>query len=89
MEHILSEVVLTALKFIVIQTGRVLVWLTSWGHWRGEALLGEEGRMYGAAGALSFVRDGQRVITDIGLQFIGAAFYGVLLVVLFLYAAWG
>ena len=89
MEHLLVEVILAALKFIVIQTGRALVWLTSWGHWRGETLLGEEARIYGAAGALSFVRDGQRVITDIGRQFIGAAFYGVLLGVLFWYAARG
>lgn len=83
----MDEVVSAALKFVVIQTGRAIVWLISFGHWRGEALFGEEAQIYGPAGAFSFIRDGQRVITDIGLQFFGAAFYVVLLVVLVAYAA--
>lgn len=83
----MDEVIAAGLQFVVIQTGRGLVWLISFGRWRGEALLGEEARIYGPAGALSFVRDGQRVITDMGLQFFGAAFYVVLIVVLVAYAA--
>jgi hypothetical protein len=66
------------LGVIAIQTGRVVVWLVSFGKWRGEPLFGDEGRIYGAAGALSFVRDGKRVITDTGLLFVGVAFYVVL-----------
>lgn len=83
----MDEIVVAALKFLVIQTGRVIAWSVSFGHWRGEALSGEEARIYGAAGALSFIRGGQRVITDIGLQFLGAAFYVVLLLILVAYAA--
>lgn len=83
----MDEVIGAGLQFVVIQTGRGIVWLISFGRWRGDALFGEEARKYGPAGALSFVRDGQRVITDIGLQFFGAAFYVVLLVVLVAYAA--
>lgn len=83
----MDEVIVAGLRFVVIQTGRAFVWLISFGRWRGEALLGDEARIYGPAGALSFVRDGQRVITDIGLQFFGAAFYIALIVVLGAYAA--
>ena len=57
----------------MIQIGRLAVWLFSLGRWRGEPLFGDEGRIFGAAGALSFVRDGQRVITETGLLFAGIA----------------
>jgi len=60
----MDEIIGGVLGIIAIQTGRVLVWLVSFGKWRGEPLFGDEGRIYGAAGALSFVRDGRRVITD-------------------------
>jgi len=65
---------------VVTQTGRIVVWAVSFGRWRGEPLLEEEGRIYGAAGALSFVRDGQRVITDTGSFLVGIAVYIVLLI---------
>ena len=64
----------------VRQTGQLVVRLITRGRWRGEDLRGDEGRIYGPAGALSFVRDGQRVITNTGLSFIGSAFYVFLLV---------
>lgn len=67
------------LGVIAIQTGRVLVWCVSLGKWRGEPLFGDEGRIYGAAGALSFVRDGTRVVTETGLSLVGGAFYLALL----------
>jgi len=35
----------------------------------------DEARIYGPAGALSFVRDGQRVVTALGLSVVGGAFY--------------
>lgn len=72
---VLSEIIVAALGVITMQTGRAVVWLVSFGKWRGEPLFGEEARIYGAAGALSFVRDGRRVMTDTGLLFAGIAFY--------------
>ena len=77
----MDELLADVLGIFVRQTGRLVVWLITFGRWRGEPLLDDEGRIYGAAGALSFVRDGQRVITDTGLLFVGIAFYVVLLVV--------
>lgn len=44
-------------------------------------MFGDEGRIFGAAGALSFVRDGQRVITKTGLLFAGIAFLILLIFV--------
>ena len=78
MDAILGEV----LGVIAIQTGRIVIWLVSFGKWRGEPLFGDEGRIYGAAGALSFVRDGRRFITDTGLLAVGIAFYVALLAVI-------
>ena len=86
-ENRMDEIIAGVLGFIVTQTGRVVVWLVSFGQWRGEHLRGDEGRIYGAAGALSFVRDGRRIITDTGLLFFGIAFYVVLLLVTIVYAA--
>ena len=83
----MDELISGVLGFIVRQTGRIVVWLVSLGQWRGEQLLGDEGRIHGAAGALSFVREGRRVITDTGLLFFGIAFYVVLIVVTIAYAA--
>jgi len=67
------EIVGVALGYLTIQVGRLAIWMVSLGRWRGEQLLGDEGRIHGAAGALSFVRDGRRVITETGLLFAGTA----------------
>ncbi len=75
MDAVIGEI----LGVILVQSGRLVVWLITLGRWRGEPLFGNEGRIYGAAGALSFVRDGQRVITETGLLFIGIASYVVLI----------
>jgi hypothetical protein len=75
----MDEITGGVLGVIAIQTGRALVWLVSGGRWRGEPLFGDEGRIYGAAGALSLLRDGKRVITESGLSLIGGAFYLALL----------
>ena len=83
----MDEIIGGVLGVIAIQTGRLIVWLVSFGKWRGEPLFGEEGRIYGAAGALSFVRDGRRVITHTGLLFVGVAFYVVLFAVIIAFAA--
>ena len=83
----MDEIIAGVMGFIARQTGRVFVWLVSFGRWRGEQLLGDEGSIHGAAGALSFVRDGRRVITDTGLLFFGIAFYVVVFVVVIAYAA--
>jgi len=73
----MDEIIGGVLGVITIQTGRVVVWLVSFGKWRGEPLFGDEGRIYGSAGALSFVREGRRVITETGLLFVGVVFYVV------------
>jgi hypothetical protein len=78
----MDEIIGGVFGVIAVQTGRVIVWLVSFDKWRGEPLFGEEGRIYGAAGALSFVRDGKRVITETGLLFVGAVFYVVLLAII-------
>lgn len=76
----MDEIIGQILGVIAIQTGRALVWLVTAGRWRGEPLFGNEGRIYSAAGALTFLRDGKRVITKTGLSLIGGAFYLAFLV---------
>lgn len=83
----MDELIAGVLGFMVRQTGRVVVRFVSLGQWRGEQLLDDEGRIHSAAGALSFVREGRRVITETGLLFFGIAFYVVLLVVIMIYFA--
>jgi hypothetical protein len=76
-EFILS-LVASALDIACTLTGAWLVRLLSLGRWRGEDLNGHEARTHAAAGALTFVLDGQRVVTAVGLTLIGMAFYGLL-----------
>ncbi|WP_395669765.1 hypothetical protein [Rhodoferax sp.] len=83
----MDEIIGRMLEIIAVQTGRVIVWLVSFGNWRGEPLFGDEGRIYGAAGALSFVRDGRRVVTHTGLFFAGVFFYVALFAALIYLAA--
>lgn len=75
----MEELVTAVFSVVVTQTGRIVFWVVSFGRWHGEQLLKEEGRTYGSAGALSFVCDGQRVLADTGLLFVGIVFYVALL----------
>ncbi|MCB8748974.1 hypothetical protein LHU53_18965 [Rhodoferax sp. U2-2l] len=79
----MDDLLAAILVLLVRQTGQFLVRFVTRGRWRGEDLQGDEGRIYGPAGALSFVRDGQRVITNTGLSFIGSTFYVLLIVAAF------
>ena len=69
-------------EFVFVLTGRAVVWLISFGRWRGEEMTTNEALIYSAAGSLSLIRDGRRVITDTDLMFFGIAFYVLLAVVL-------
>lgn len=65
----------TAVDLFLVFTGKWIVHTISWGRWRSERSDSREGRLYGPAGALSFQRDGHRVLTSSGLLFLGLAFY--------------
>lgn len=67
----------TLMQVALVFTGRALVKGVSLGRWRGEHLKGTEGRVYAMAGALSFKRNGQRVVTGLGLLLAGGAFYAL------------
>jgi len=75
-----------SVEFVLIYTGKGVITTLSIGRWRGEQISKKEGRTYSAAGSLSFMRDGQRVITANGLFFAGLSFY-VALAFLLLYLA--
>jgi len=75
------------LELVLALTGKFVVWVLSFGRWRSESLREGESRVFAAAGALSFVRDGQRVITTTGLFFVGLAFYVLLVVLWLVYSA--
>lgn len=73
-------------ELFLVLTGKMLVSLLSFGAWRSESMMGNKSSVHAAAGALSFVRDGRRVITVTGQQVAGMAFY-VLLIASVLLAA--
>jgi preprotein translocase subunit Sec61beta len=81
MAEIITAFVWELLELILAFTGKFVVWALSFGRWRSESVRENESRVFAAAGALSFVREGQRVITVTGLVFAGLAFY-ILLVLL-------
>lgn len=60
---------LVELFFVLL--GKLVVPILTFGLWRGERLTTDEYKIHSAAGALSFVVDGQRVISHIGLLFVG------------------
>ena len=73
MEPLTSVVSYLLIDIVVVTAGRLALAVLTLGRWRGEALDGQEARIHSAAGALSFVRDGQRVLTRNGLALLGVA----------------
>ena len=66
------------LYFAFICMGRLVVTVVTLGRWRGENLLRKESRIYSAAGALWFRRDGKGIVTTTGQLFVGVIFYSLL-----------
>ncbi|MCZ8095428.1 MAG: hypothetical protein O9331_18295 [Acidovorax sp.] len=75
MLELLAALVWGAMELAIALSGKLFVQMISLGRWPSESLDGSEARMHGPAGALSFKRDGQRVITSSGLVLAGLAFY--------------
>lgn len=82
----MDSVLVVALDMILTVTGHFAVRLFSLGRWLAEPLGSDEGRIYGAAGGLSYVREGKRVITHTGQLFAGIAFFIALVGLGILYA---
>ena len=87
MAEIITAFVWELLELILAFTGKFVVWALSFGRWRSESVRENESRVFAAAGALSFLRAGQRVITATGLVFAGLAFYILLVLLALVYAA--
>ena len=75
MEDGLTLLVWLALELMLLYTGKYVIASLTLGRWRAEHFGQKEGRIYSAAGSLSFIREGRRVITVNGLLFAGLAFY--------------
>jgi hypothetical protein len=71
LDALLSFVGWLLLEVLLASIGRSAIFVFTFGRWRGERFGGDEGRTHGKAGSLSFVLDGQRVITQTGLLFAG------------------
>jgi hypothetical protein len=87
MAEFLGSIAWGLVELLLVLTGKAVVWSISAGRWRGESLREDESRVIAAAGALSFIRDGRRVVTTTGMLFAGLAFYASLLAASLLYAA--
>lgn len=75
MDEVLSFFLWLIVDFALIGTAKAVVAVATLGRWRGERYGQNEARVYGPAGALSFHYQGQRVITNTGLLFVGTVFY--------------
>ena len=75
MEEVVAFIGWLLVEIVLLKTGRAVVFLGTFGRWRGEKTEEKEGRIHGLAGALSFKREGQRVVTVNGLFLVGLVFY--------------
>ena len=87
MVEVIGWLLWSSIDLVLVFTGKIVVTAASFGQWRGERWSCKESRIYGAAGALCFKRDGQRVFTTTGLLWVGALFYVLLVVILLWYCA--
>ena len=87
MGEVIAALLWAALELLLLFTGRWVVMTISLGRWRAERITSGEGRIYGAAGALSFKRDGRRVVTSTGQFLAGVLFYVLLIAALIWLAA--
>ena len=82
MAEVIAWLLWSSIDLVLVLTGKIVVTAASLGQWRGERWRSKESRIHGAAGALCFKRDGQRVFTTTGLLWVGALFYVLLVVIL-------
>lgn len=74
-------------ELVLAFTGKVVVWAFSLGRWGSESLGENESLVFAAAGALSFLREGRRVVTITGLVLAGLAFYLLVLLLSLAFSA--
>jgi hypothetical protein len=82
MDHLIGALLELVFNVVLVGTGRLIVAVVSFGQWRGASMFDDEESIHGGAGALSFVLNGQRVITTTGMGLLGFLFYMVLVVAL-------
>jgi hypothetical protein len=87
MTEFLVTMLWSVLEVLLVFTGAQVVRVVSLGRWRAERQGSKEARTFGAAGALWFRHQGERVVTTSGLLFAGLLFYGLLVPLMF--ALWG
>lgn len=87
MAEVIAWLLWSSIDLVLVFTGKIVVTAASLGQWRGERWRSKESRIHGAAGALCFKRDGQRVFTTTCLLWVGALFYVLLVVILLWYCA--
>ncbi len=69
----MDEILGVVLGWMLALIGRVLIFIGTFGRWKCEGIISTEHRMRSAAGALSYVRDGRRVVTPLGQMIAGSA----------------
>jgi len=83
----MDSIIVTTLELFVVCSGRLAIWLFSFGRWGNEPLGGDERRIHGAAGGLSFVHGRRRIVTYAGHLLAGMLLYALIVVLAILYAA--
>ncbi len=87
MEELFGAVIQVVVYGILVNTGKALVFAGSLGRGRSERVLSNEHRRFPCAGSLWHRVEGQFVITETGLLFLGIAFYVLLVIGLLFLAA--
>ena len=75
MDEVLIFVAYVLIEILLLKTGAVLVRLLSLGRWQTEAIWSTDHRVFGAAGSLSFVKDGTRFVSNTGLIVLAIVFW--------------
>ena len=82
----MDSIIVTALELFVVFSGRAALWLLSFGRWGNEPLGGNEVRFHRAAGGLSFIHGGRRIVTYPGQLLAGMLLYAIVTILALLYA---
>ena len=71
----MEELIGIAFGWLFALTGRLAVRVFTLGRWQSEPFGSRESGVYSAAGALTYLRNDRRVVTETGTMLVGFALY--------------
>ena len=71
----MEELLGFAFAWLFAMTGRAVVRVLTVGRWQSEPFGSKDSSVYSAAGALTYLRNDRRIVTETGTMLVGFAFY--------------